>query len=190
MVDASEKPGVEISVGARLRELRLRHRFSMRELAKRADVAVSYVAGVEAERISPTITTLRKLLGALDTDLGTFFAEAPPSPQWVFRHDEMRAAADANRRYTFILPRRADVHIEMLDEVIAPGETPEFETLSSDLAGYVLQGKLYIEVEGEERQLLTSGDAFYVPTGKPVRGISAYKAKPVHLLTVYTAPRY
>jgi transcriptional regulator with XRE-family HTH domain len=177
-------------VGKRLREFRQRRQLSMRQLAKNASVAVSYVAGVEAERISPTISTLRKLLAALDTDLGTFFAEAPPSTKWVFYHDEMRMAVDEKRCYKFVLPRRPDIQVEVLDELISPGETPEFEVLNSDIAGYVIQGELYVEVEGEERQLLHANDSFYIRAGKPIRGICASETEPVRLISIFSPTRY
>jgi transcriptional regulator with XRE-family HTH domain len=189
MADTS-RPAESVGVGKRVRELRQRRHFSMRQLAKNAGVAVSYVAGVEAERISPTIATLRKLLSALDTDLGAFFAEAVPSAKCVFRRDEMRVAVDEKRRYMFVLPRRPDIQIEVLDEMISPGETPEFEVLNSDIAGYVLQGNLYVEIEGEERQLLQANDSFYVPAGKPIRGLCASETEPVRLLSIYSQTRY
>lgn len=183
-------PAESIGVGKRIKEFRVRRQLSMRQLAKNAGVAVSYVAGVEAERISPTISTLRKLLLALGTDLGAFFAEAAPSAKWTFRHDEMHSVVDEKRRYQFILPRRPDIQVEVLDELIYPGETPEFEVLSSDIAGYVLQGELYVEIEGEERQLLGVGDAFYIPAGKPVRGICASDSVPTRLISIYSPSRY
>ncbi|HEY3417587.1 MAG TPA: helix-turn-helix domain-containing protein [Armatimonadota bacterium] len=178
-------------IGRRLRELRQRANLSIRQLAKRAGVVASYISGVEAGRISPTIATLRKLLLGLNTDLGAFFSEPLPSDEErAFRHAAMRTAEEARRSYTFILPRRPDIPFEMVDETIMPGDTPEFEILSSDIAGYVLHGDLLLEVEGEERQLLQTNDAFFVPAGRPVRGYSARDDHPVRLLSVYSPPRY
>lgn len=178
-------------LGRRLRELRQKATLSMRQLSKLAGVAPSYIAGLEAGRISPTIATLRKMLTALGTDLGEFFTEpAPAVEDYIFRAGEMRQLVDPKRRYVFILPRRQNIHVEIVDETIIPGERPEFETLSSDLAGYVLSGELYLEIGEQERQLLHPYDAYYVPAGTPVRGYCALPGVPVHMVTVYSPARY
>lgn len=188
----SAEPGVagELRVGERLRNLRLRSQASMRQVSERAGVAVSYLSGVEAGRVSPTIAMLRKLLLVLGSDLGTFFApESTPVGGCVFRRESMRTVTDANRCYTFALPKRDDIPVEMLDEEWRPGETPEFETTDSALGGYVVSGEMLLEVQGEAPQRLRPGDAFFVPRGCPVRGRCAENA-PVRVLTVFSPPRY
>jgi transcriptional regulator with XRE-family HTH domain len=170
-------------VGRRLRALRRRSHLSMRELARRSGVAASHVSGVEAGRVSATIATLRKLLLALGTDIGPFFADSLPAPSGrVIRRNQMRIAADAGRHYTFLLPARPDVRLVMLDEELFGGEKPAYESLPGDLAGYVLQGELRLDVKGDPPQVLQAGDAFYVPAGRPVRG-RCRRGKSVRLIT-------
>jgi transcriptional regulator with XRE-family HTH domain len=157
--------------GRKLRALRRRSHLSMRELARRSGVAVSYVSSLEAGRVSATLATLRKILLALGTDLGPFFSDRLPVPEGgVIRRREMRAASDGGRHYTFLLPARPDVRLVMLDEELFAGERPSFESLPGDLAGYVLQGELLLEVKGDPPEVLGAGDAFYVPAGRAVRG--------------------
>ena len=157
--------------GRRLRALRLRAHLSMRELARRAGVAVSYVSNLEAGKVSATIASLRKLLVALDSDIGPFFSNGQsPQAGWVFPRHQMHTVHDQGRSYTFILPSRSDIRLEMFDEELFAGEKPEFESLPGDLAGYVLSGELCLELKGETAQKLQAGDAFYVPAGRSVRG--------------------
>ena len=171
-------------VGPRLRSLRLRAHLSMRALARQAGVAVSYVSTLEAGRAEPTLATLRRLLVALGSDLGPFFAEEQPAPAGcVLRRHQMRSAGDAGRRYTFVLPARDDVRLVMLDEELFAGERPPQETLDGDLAGYVLSGELRLDVRGEPPQVLQPGDAFHVPAGRPVRG-RCHRGVSVRLVTV------
>ena len=189
--DQGDRP-VENDIGRKLRLLRNRHHLSMRQLAKLAGVTTSYIAGLEAGRTSPTISTLRKLLTAMETDLGEFFStDAADTDMLVFRQEAMRMVEDADRRYTFTLPRRPNIHVEVVEEYIRPDrEKPEFETLHSDLAGFVLDGDLVLEVENQEPQLLRPRDAFYVPAGRPVRGWASEGDQPVRMITIYTPPRY
>lgn len=175
----------DLHVEARLRSLRQRCHLSMRGLAEKAGVSVGYVSGVESGAISPTIATLRKLLLAMGTDIGTFFqekAEAEPGP--VFRREEMVFVNDGGRNYTLVLPQREDVESIILDEEFMPDEkSPVMETLPGDLAGYVIKGEVLLEVEGEEPQVLRTGDAYYVKAGRQVRG-HAWGDEPARLITV------
>jgi len=157
----------------------------MRELARRADIAVSYLSNLEAGRLSPSLAMLRKVLLALGTDLEPFFANRPAVPEGpVFRLQQMRRVTDASRSYTFVLPPRPDIGLIMFDEVLFAGEDPQFESLTGDLAGYVLTGELILEIKGEPTQTLQAGDAFYVPAGKPLRGWCGGNADSVRLVTV------
>ena len=170
--------------GRKLRALRLRAHWSMRELARRAGVAVSYVSNLEAGRVSATLAGLRKLLVVLGSDIGPFFTlEQPAVEGWVFRRQQMQATSDVGRSYTFILPARADIRLIMMDEEMFAGEPPEFETLEGDFAGYVLSGELVLEFAGEPPQVLQAGDAFYAPALRPVRGRCG-AGKSVRLVTV------
>lgn len=181
----------DIDVLERLKTLRQSKGLSMRKLAKKAGVTVSYISQVEAGRISPTLATLRKLLLAMDVDFGTFFTDdSPQNETYVFRRDSMRTVSDAGRRYVFLLPRRRDVKVEAVDEFIQPIDAPEFEALTSDIMGLVLQGDMVLEVSGEPKQILNAGDAFYVRAGVPLKGTSANPDLPVRVLTVYSPPRF
>ena len=177
-------------IARRLRDLRLRCRLSMRELAKQADVAPSYVSGVEAGRISPTIAAVRKILNAMGSTLGNFFAAAPAQDEGcVFRRETMRSTADQKRCYTFIFPHRKGIKFEMIEEEYTSGEKPEFETIQSDFAGYVIAGQLLLEIRSEAPQELRTGDAFYVPAGKPLRG-RCIKGSSARVISVQVPPNY
>lgn len=176
---------INAETGRKLRALRVRAHLSMRELARQAGVAVSYVSNLEAGQVSATLATMHKLLAALGSDIGSFFAcEQPVTKGWIFRRQQMLTTSDAGRNYTFILPSRPDIRMNMLDEELFAGERPEFETLEGDLAGYVIAGELVFEMEGEEEQILQAGDAFYVPAGRAARGRCG-SGKSVRLVSVF-----
>lgn len=191
-LDAEPRESREsIALGMRLRHLRQRTGQSIRHLSKQAGVAPSYISGVEAGRISPTIITLRKVLTALGTDLGSFFTDAEPSAEeYVFRHSGMHRVVDSQRRYEFALPRREDIHAEIVHETIHSHQMPPIETLASDMAGFVIDGELLLEVEGAVPVRVEPNDAFYIKSGVPVRGCSAVEGRTVHLITIYVPPRY
>ena len=83
----------------------------------------------------------------------------------------MHTETDSDREYTFVFPHRDYINFELMDEIYITGKNiPEFETLESDFAGYVVSGKIIIEIGDESPTELEPGDAFYVPAGMKVRG--------------------
>ena len=63
---------VDVRIGAKLKNLRLRSDISLRGLAQKAGVSVSYLSAVEKDSASPTLATLRRILAALDTNFIKF----------------------------------------------------------------------------------------------------------------------
>lgn len=59
----------ELSPGRLIREARLAHRLSQKQLAVRAGTTQSAIARIEADRISPSIETMRELLRVIGEDL-------------------------------------------------------------------------------------------------------------------------
>lgn len=158
-------------LGLRLRHLRMRSQLSQRQLAERAGVTSAYISALEARKASPTIAVLRRILDALGTNLGTFFANACVAPTGhVFRREEMAMVAEEGRCYTLLLPSRPDIPVELLDKELYPGCAAEFESFAGEAAGYVVSGTLLLEYAGEPVHTLREGDSFFVPANTLVRG--------------------
>ena len=172
-------------VGAKLRNLRQRSNISLRQLAKLADVSVSYISSIEKNQASPTLATLRRILTALGTNFINFFSdEDNNNEQYIFRKSAMHTVTDSDREYTFIFPHRGDIHIELMDENYFAGHNlPEFETMESDFAGYVVSGNIVIEIDHQPPAHLSCGDAFHVPRGISLRGYCEQGEK-ARLLTI------
>lgn len=181
---------MDLQLGHRIQLLRKRSGMSLRQLAVRSGVAAGMISYVERGRTSPSLATLQKILSALGSDLGTFFAPQGKGSGPVFTREQMQVVSDRERSYTMLLTRRPGIRLEMFDEELRPSpKKPEFETLSCDVAGYVLSGSLALELEGKRRQTVRPGDAFYVPKGTSHRGY-ALGDEPVRLVSVYHPPRY
>jgi transcriptional regulator with XRE-family HTH domain len=161
-------------------------------LGERCGITASYLSSLERGRSSPTLATLTRILHALGSDLESFFSEggAHHASGPVYRRSDMRSASDSRRRYTFALPRREGIKIQLLDEYIAAGEeAPEFEVLGCDVSGVLLSGTLELEIDGQTPIVLYPGDAFYIPENTRHRG-RCLGSEPAHLITVYVPPKY
>jgi len=184
-------PTQQKDLGIRIQLLRKRCGLSIRQLAANAGVTAGMVSCIERGTSSPSIGLLRKVLEALGTDLGTFFGEGDGRQDGTgFLREGMKSVMDSERRYTLIFPRRQDVAVQMHDErYTAKTPKPPFEKLPCAVAGYVLEGKFVLEIEGEDQKTLRTGDAFYVPAGVAHRGY-AEKGEDARLITVYTPVQY
>lgn len=181
-----------LDLAHRLKKLRKKAGLTLRQLRDRTGIAPSHLSNLERGGGSPTLATLHRILHALDTNLETFFAapEAAKVEGTVFHRHDMHTATDAARRYVFLFPPRDDVKVSLLDEYLMPSEeTPEFEVLECDSGGVILSGTLNLEIEGEPKQTLCPGDAYYATAGKKGRGW-CLGPDPVHMITVFVPPKY
>jgi transcriptional regulator with XRE-family HTH domain len=83
-----------MDVGARLRMVRDKFGLSQRELAKRAGVTNGTISLIEQNRVSPSISSLKKVLEGLPMSLADFFTfDAETAAQQVFyRHTSTGSA--------------------------------------------------------------------------------------------------
>jgi transcriptional regulator with XRE-family HTH domain len=153
-------------LAARLRALREERGLSLRELAARAGVAVSFLSKIEAAKASPTIMSLVKILEALDVEVARFFGQGEESSgdQMVFRRRSMRALREVDRTWWYAFPERRDIRMVLTYEEYQPrSRVAEEEVHKTDLCGYVLEGALTLEVPGRGTLRADAGDAFYIP---------------------------
>jgi len=192
-VNATQTTGMDkVEMGNRVRDLRHKSGMTLRALSAKAGIAPSYLSNLERGVNSPTLATLHRILTALGTDMETYFTTTNQgdSDGCVFIRENMRTVSDSGRRYTFLLPRRDDIKAEVVEEYVTSSETrPAFEVLQCDIAGFVLDGILELEVENETKEMLRRGDAFYIHAGKKHRG-RCLSTEPVHMMTVYVPPKY
>jgi transcriptional regulator with XRE-family HTH domain len=176
-----DKVEADFDIGARLKAMRSASALSQRQLAERAGVPHAQISNVEKNKVSPSVGTLRKILGGLGVGMADFFEperQLPAGP--FFRADELvdltsKVAASAigggSGRMTFrqIGDARA-VNLQILHEVYEPhadtGET-RLQHASSE-GGYVIEGELEVTV-GQEVRILKAGESYLFDSRIPHR---------------------
>ena len=171
----------DFDIGARLKAMRSASALSQRQLAERAGVPHAQISNVEKNKVSPSVATLRKILGGLGVGKADFFEperQLPPGP--FFKADELvaltskeaaSAIGDGSGRMPFrqVGDARA-VNLQILHEVYDPqadtGET-RLQHASSE-GGYVIEGELEVTV-GEEVRVLKAGEAYLFDSRIPHR---------------------
>ena len=93
---------VTIDVGTQLRAVRTLYGLSQRELAKRVGVTNGLISLIEQNRVSPSVSSLKKVLDGIPMALSEFFTlDFSKTPQVFFRSDELTVMGD--RAVTFRL---------------------------------------------------------------------------------------
>ena len=158
--------------GARLKRLRQAKGFSIRELARRSGVSHVAISLIERGRNSPSVSSLKSILDALDTTLSAFFSgPLPERVPVVYRADELVELADGTRlSYRQVGRNLAGAAMMILHERYAPGadtgDSP-YHHVAED-GGVVVAGRLELTVDGEI-SILGTGDAYYFDSRRPHR---------------------
>ncbi|ATJ82623.1 cupin domain-containing protein [Halomonas beimenensis] len=158
-------------VGARLRQLRLERGLSQRELAKRAKVTNSSISLIEQNSVSPSVSSLKKILDALPVSISAFFAgDEPNHPSPFYKASELTEIGDGQLSWRLVAARRPDRRMSILHERYPPGSDSGEDMLEHDgeEGGVVISGRIEITVNGEVEEL-SAGDAYYFDSRLPHR---------------------
>ena len=162
-----------MDIGARLQAVRMAKGLSQRELAKRVSVTNSTISLIEQNKVSPSISSLKKVLDGIPISLAEFFTyEAGESPDDgpFYRASDLPDVGNNEIHYFLVGSRRPQRQMCMLRELMPPGSDTG-ETLYShagEEAGVVVRGQVEVTV-GEHCRVLGPGDAYYFDSRTPHR---------------------
>lgn len=158
-------------LGERLRLHRESAGLSQRALAKRAEVPSSSVSLIENAKVSPSVSSLKRLLDALGVSLSQFFGDDEPDKrQTVFRQTEMPQLGRGGVSYRQVGKNLRRSTIQMLHEEYAPGSSSGKVPLSheGEEVGIVISGHLELTVDGQTH-VLGPGDSYLFKSTRPHR---------------------
>jgi len=162
---------MSIDVGARLKVIRKLHGLSQRELAKRAGVTNGTISLIEQNRVSPSVSSLRKVLSGIPMSLGEFFTtDFSPSPKVFFTNDELTEIGDGEVSLRLVASDRRGRAMSVMHETYSPGADTGDDMLAHDgeEGGVIVKGRIEVTVGGNKR-VLGPGDAYYFDSSLPHR---------------------
>ena len=160
-----------IDVGAHLRAVRQMYGLSQRELAKRAGVTNGMISLIEQNRVSPSVSSLKKVLDGIPMSLAEFFTlDLSQSPQLFFGRDELTDLGSEEVSLRLVAARRPNRAMAILHERYAPGSDTGEEMLAhkGEEGGVVVRGTIELTV-GAASRVLGAGDAYYFSSSVPHR---------------------
>ena len=187
-----------LALGRRLRELRKQRELTLEGLASRVGVSRSLISAIELGRSSPSLTTLRKIAGALDAPMAALFttaeeAGADADGMVVRAAERKRLSAPGSSVHYELLTPDADRQVEFLwAEVGAGSGAPQEETLHVAHTGeenvLVLEGDVVVTVDGTEHEL-RRGDSISFDCSLPHR-LDNRSARVAKLVVAITPPTF
>jgi transcriptional regulator with XRE-family HTH domain len=160
-----------IDVGAHLRAVRGMYGLSQRELAKRAGVTNGMISLIEQNRVSPSVSSLKKLLDGIPMSLAEFFTlDLSAGPQVFYGRDELTDLGSGEVSLRLVAAKRPNRALAILHERYAPGADTGADMLShkGEEGGIVIRGRIELTV-GAATRMLETGDAYYFSSAVPHR---------------------
>lgn len=170
----------DFDVGARLRQLRRAHNMSQRQLAEAAGVPHGQVSMIETNKSSPSIASLRKILGGLGVGMVEFFEpEALDASKVFFTPSELRDLT--SRVYSEVKGAEGKMSLKQVGDARSHGLQILYETYEPGAdtgetmlehvgheGGVVVAGEIEVTV-GENTMVLKAGDSYLFNSQDPHR---------------------
>lgn len=162
-----------MDIGARLQMVRKAKGMSQRELAKRVGVTNSTISLIEQNKVSPSVSSLKKVLDGIPISLADFFTLDldPGSPDAPFyATDEQPDVGNNDIHYFLVGQHRPQRQMCILREVMPPGSDTGESMLSheGEEGGVIVQGRVEVTV-GDQVRVLGPGEAYYFESRMPHR---------------------
>jgi transcriptional regulator with XRE-family HTH domain len=178
------------SLGTSLRALRQGRRLSVREVAEATGISPSFLSLVETGRSDITIGRLTRLVDFFDVSLVDLLEAQPAADAHIVRPGEQpRLHSEAEGIDIFLLV--PDMRRAMQPMLLAfePGAAlAEYGQHPGEEWVHVLEGRLSLELEGEEPRTLDAGDSAYYSASHPHSFRNADPKRPLRVLCVDTPP--
>jgi transcriptional regulator with XRE-family HTH domain len=162
----------DAGVGARLKRMRQVFGLTQRELARRAGVTNGAISLIEQARVSPSISSLKKILDGIPMSLAEFFTIDLAAPEEMFFRavDLTEIAFEDQISFRMVGSRLKHRALQMLHETYRPGADTGEAMLrhEGEEAGVIVRGRLMVTV-GDQEQTLAAGDAYYFKSRIPHR---------------------
>ncbi|HWK32874.1 MAG TPA: XRE family transcriptional regulator [Hyphomicrobium sp.] len=153
-------------IGARVRNLRARHRYSLERLANLAGVSRAMLSQIENGQSVPTIVLLNKVAEALDVPLVTLVAAPNVRQTTVLKRSTGKVIASASGKFQLrpLFPSENELRAQFYEAVIAPQHCEELEARASGTKEtyVVVRGRIELTVGHDAPLLLEEGDAAFL----------------------------
>ena len=179
------------AIGHRLKGIRTRLGMSQRQLARVSGVANATISQIEAGRLNPTVSMLKKVLDGIPISMSEFFADESETPDRIFfRADELTEIADGGVSFLQVGANLGDKAVQLIKECYQPGAGTGRHAITHDgeECGIILSGRLQVTV-GDRTAILRAGDAYYFKSSQP-HNFHNPGSEPCELISACSPPSF
>ena len=186
----------EIRVGERIKELRERKGFSLKDVADLTGFSTALLSQMENHLVSPSLGTIIKLARAFSVRVGDFLGETEGEPFTIVRRDERkiisRFASKDGVKYGYVYESlgfdKKDRHMEPFIITLEPAtvKTSKTSVHEGEEFIFVLEGEMEV-ILGNHTDVLYPGDSIYYDSTIPHR-VQCHQERVTRILAVIYAP--
>ena len=161
------------------------------DLARLSGVANATISQIEAGRLNPTVSMLKKVLDGFPISMAEFFSGDADTPERIFfRADELTEIADGGISFRQVGANLHNKSIQLITECYQPGAGTGKHPIrhEGEECGIVLTGMLEVTVAGQSA-ILRSGDAYYFKSSQPHQFRNPGN-EPCELITACSPPSF
>jgi transcriptional regulator with XRE-family HTH domain len=154
-------------LGKKVKQLRLNKGLALKDLASKTQLTSSFLSQLEKGITSPSVESLRKIAGALETTVGSFFEERE-AKEFVFTKRSKRGKIglwpfDSVPHYEVLASSILNINILPLLLKLTKGEVlqPDLCPQGTEMLGVPVKGRIAIGVNGKEFSLGV-GESIYL----------------------------
>jgi len=173
-------------IGERVRTLRTRKELTLEQVAHACGCSASFVSQIERNKVSPSLSTLKRMANALEVQMADFFAEPHENSHVVTRVDERIALTLPRWKSNMNLLVRSsrDKNMQPFYTEIDPGGGALGEyTHEGEEFGIVLEGELELRLDDDVYRL-SAGESFYYSSRHPHSWVNCGSKKTVVIWVV------
>ncbi len=178
-------------IGQRLKAIRTRLGMSQRQLARVSGVANATISQIEAGRLNPTVSMLKKVLDGIPISLSDFFADDTEATDRIFfQADELTEIADGGVSFLQVGANLHGKAVQLIKECYQPGAGTGRHAMTheGEECGIILTGRLRVTV-GDRTAVLRAGDAYYFRSSQP-HSFSNPGNEPCELISACSPPSF
>lgn len=139
---------------------------NVKDLAEQIGISSSMLSQIERNNANPSINTLRAISSALAVPLYSFFINEEEIGSYVVRKNERKTIGNFDGLHypLELLTPNTSGNIEFCIMTMAPDISSDVEATCHDgeEVGYMLQGELVLEIDGET-VTIAEGDSLRIP---------------------------
>lgn len=152
-----------ISIGHRIKKLRMQKGLTQEELGERTDLSKGYISQVERDLSSPSLETFFDILQVLGCEPKDFFDTKSAEQQILYTKEDQTVYEETEDLYnlTWLIPESNEREMESV--ILTLQSKSSYKTFSpseSDSLCYVLSGKCMLKF-GEKEYIADTSETFY-----------------------------